>query len=262
MRWLKKLFIVLFVIYAIGCIALFFVQDRIIFLPHPLPENYTYRAGEELDLEVEEGIKLNCLWLKENNSKGVILYLHGNRGSLKRCLYQAQSMDGNQYDIFLPDYRGYGKSDGEIESEEQIHADNQKVYDFLKQHYREDQIVLAGYSLGSGMASYLASKNSPQQVFLIAPYYSMVDIKDRRAPIIPDFLLKYKLRSNEFLKDLKIPITLFHGTNDNVIPYDSSKKLLAINPNFIELVTLKNESHRGAIFNPTFKNTVRKLLIR
>jgi pimeloyl-ACP methyl ester carboxylesterase len=260
MKFFKNLGIALFVIYAIACVGLYFAQDRIIFLPYPLPEDYVFRAGEEVEIEVEDGISLNCLWLKEPNSKGVIFYLHGNRGSLKRCLYQARQMDGNNYDIFLHDYRGYGKSDGKIKSEAQIHADNQKVYDYLKQHYSEDQIVLVGYSLGSGMASYLASKNNPQQLVLLAPYYSMVDLKDQRAPIIPDFLLKYKLKSNEFLQNVNFPVTLFHGTRDEVIPYDSSEKLKALKPDLIELVTLRNEGHRGTIFNPTFKNTLRKLL--
>jgi pimeloyl-ACP methyl ester carboxylesterase len=260
MKFFKNLGITLFIIYAIACVVLFFAQDRIIFLPDTLPEDYVFRAGEEVEIEVEDGVSLNYLWLKEPNSRGVIFYLHGNRGSLRRCLHQANQMDGNDYDIFLHDYRGYGKSDGVIRSEDQIHKDNQKVYDFLKQHYPEEKIVLVGYSLGSGMASYLASKNNPQQLFLLAPYYSMIDIKDRRAPIIPDFLLKYQFKSFDFLKNVKMPITLFHGTRDNVIPYDSSEKLRALKPDLIELVTLNNESHRGAIFNPVFRNTLSDLL--
>lgn len=260
MKWLKSLLKVLFVIYVLICGVLYFVQDKIVFRPHPLPENYSFRHGEEVELEVDEDVYLNCLWLKESNSKGVILYLHGNRGSNRRCLHQAENMSGNNYDIFMPDYRGYGKSDGEIVSEKQLFEDVQKVYDFLKKHYREGQIVIAGYSLGTGMASYLAANNKPQQVFLVAPYLSFTDLKDRRAPVIPDFLIKYPLRNELFLTEVKCPVTLFHGTRDEVIPFDSSEQLAQLQPDLISLIEIRNTGHRRAIFSSEFRNGVRRLL--
>ncbi len=260
MKWLKSLLKTFFVIYILICGALYFVQDKIVFRPDQLPENYTFRDGEEVELEVDEGIYLNCLWMKERNSKGVILYLHGNRGSNRRCWHQANNMSGNGYDIFMPDYRGYGKSDGQIVSEKQLFADVQKAYDFLKEYYDEKNIAIAGYSLGTGMASYLAANNDPQQLFLVAPYLSFTDLKDRRAPVIPDFLIKYPLKNEEFLKDVKCPVTLFHGTRDEIIPYDSSEQLAALQPDLISLVTVKNTGHRRVIFSPEFRNWVRKLL--
>ncbi len=259
MKWLKRLGIVLFFIYALVCGLLYFAQERIIFHPDKLPEDYTFTEGEEVELPVEAGISLNCLWMKEPSSKGAILYLHGNRGSNRRCYHQAQSMAGNGYDIFMPDYRGFGKSDGQIVSEAQLFSDAQVAYDFLKKHYSEDRIVVVGYSIGSGMASYIASQNKPQQLMLLAPYTSVVDLKDDRAAFLPDFLLKYPLRNNEFLKKINFPVTLFHGSFDEVIPFQCSEKLQAINPKLFSLVRL-DEGHRGVVFNSVFQQTVSKLL--
>ena len=132
MNWIKRLLYFVAFLYVLLCAALFFFQEKIILQPDKLPENHVFRQGEEVEIEVAKGISLNCLWLKEPPSKGVILYLHGNRGSNRRCLYQARNMEGHGYDIFMPDYRGYGKSDGETTSDEQLYADMQKVYDFLK----------------------------------------------------------------------------------------------------------------------------------
>jgi esterase/lipase len=261
MNTLKSLGKIFLICYALLCLMLWFAQDFLIFRPHTLPENHRFRTGEEIEIKVAEDVSLNCLWMKEAKSKGVVLYLHGNRGSNRRCLHQARNMSNNGYDIFMPDYRGYGKSDGKIYSEKQLLSDIQKVYDFLKEHYEENQIILSGYSLGSGMASWLAANNQPQQLVMIAPYESFYDLKKRYIPFfIPNFLVKYPLNSAANLTKVNCPVTLFHGTNDEVIPYDSSKNLAALNPSNIKLVTLKNERHRGAIFNGIFRRKFKELV--
>ena len=76
---------------------------------------------------------------------------------------------------------------------------------------------------------------------------------------LPNFLLKYPLRSYAFLQNVKFPVTLFHGEFDEVIPFNSSVKLQAINPSLFHLVKLP-EGHRGVIFSPIFQETVRGLL--
>ncbi len=260
MKILKIIGIFLFAIYVVGCIGIYTQQNRVFFNPHQLSEEYTFRAGEEIEVPVSDDVSLNCLWLKERNAKGVILYLHGNRGSNKRCLHQAQNMSGNQYDIFMPDYRGYGKSDGEIYSEQQLFDDVQAVYDFLKQHYSENQIVLVGYSLGSGMASWLAANNHPKQLFLIAPYVSFIDLKNRYAWFLPNFLVKYPLNNKAHLADVRCPVTLFHGIDDELIPFDSSEILQSVNPKNIQLVSLEDVGHRRVIFDGRFRSSVRDLL--
>lgn len=259
MKWIKRLGIAFFIFYALVCGMLYAAQERIIFHPDKLSEDYAYDEGEEVELKVDNDVSLNCLWMKEPNPKGVILYLHGNKGSNRRCYHQAQSMAGNGYDIFMPDYRGFGKSDGEIVSEQQLFSDMQVAYDYLKNHFEEDHIVVVGYSIGTGMASYLAANNHPQQLMLLAPYTSVMDLKNGKAPFLPDFLLKYPLLNKDYLKKVKFPVTLFHGTLDEVIPFENSEKLKTINPNLFKLVILP-EGHRGVIFSPIFQETVGKLL--
>ncbi|MFK8104309.1 MAG: alpha/beta hydrolase [Saprospiraceae bacterium] len=260
MGCLKKIGLGLAVLYLLLCAVLYVVQERIIFDPHPLSQDHRFRAGEEVYLEVAPDVQLNCLFLKEKPSRGVVLYLHGNRGNIRRCIRQARMMADNGYDIFIPDYRSYGKSQGQISSEQQLFSDVQKAYDYLKQSYSEDQIVIVGYSLGSGMASYLAANNQPKALALVAPYYSFPDLKNSRIPFLPDFILKYHLNNYKFLAQTNCPTTLFHGTLDEIIPYDSSVRLEQIDPQKISLVTMEGVSHRGAIFDNRFKSGMRKIL--
>jgi len=257
LKILLKAFILL---YFLACAVLYFAQEKVIFLQDQLPETYQFRDGEEVEVEVEDGLFLNCLLLKSPQSRGVILYFHGNKGSNARCLRQAERMKGLGYDIFMPDYRGYGKSDGNIEGEKQLLDDAQKVYEYVKTLYDESKIVLVGYSLGTGIASYLASENNPQQVVLNSPYISFTDLKDRRIPIVPDFLVKYPLSNLKYLSKTEERVTIYHGTRDELIPYDSSETLSRINPEKITLVPLKDTGHRRAIFHNAFSNGLAQLL--
>lgn len=243
----------------VSCSILYFGQDRIIFNPDQLPEDFRFRDGQELEIEVDKETYLNSLFLPSEHSEGVILYLHGNRGSNRRCLRQADMLRGNNYDILMPDYRGYGKSDGEISSEDQLLSDVQKVYDYLLTRYDESKIVIVGYSLGTGMASYLAANNKPARLLLVAPYLSFYNLKDQWIRIIPDFLVKYPLNNQKYLKDVTCPITLFHGTLDEVIPYESSVTLARINPS-AKLISLDGTNHRGSIFSDLFRQTLSQIL--
>ena len=248
-------------LYTIGCIALYFAQDNLLFNPSHLSEDFVFWNGQEVEVPTGDGITLNSVWIKNKGSKGVILYLHGNRGSNRRCLRQAEMFEGLGYDIFMPDYRGFGKTEGTITSEKQLFRDVQKVYDFLKTKYDETQIAIAGYSLGTGMASHLASVNNPGRLILLAPYVSFIDMKNRTFPILPNFLIKYPLSNRKHLKKVKCPVVLFHGTEDEIIPFDSSVQLEKMNPEQIKLIRLQGTGHRGTIFSNRLRSVLSDFLI-
>jgi uncharacterized protein len=255
MKPLKIISIALLSLYGLGCGILYIAQDQIIFNAEPLSEDFKFRKGEEVEIEVEQNLFINNVLLKEPSPKGAILYLHGNKGNNRRCIRQAETFEGLGYDIMIPDYRGYGKSDGVIESEEQLFSDVQKVYNHLKSSYDESKIIIVGYSLGTGMASYLAAHNQPSQLVLIAPYLNFYDLKDRFIKIVPDFLVKYPLNNKKYLQSVKCPISILHGSIDEIIPYESSTLLASTNQK-IKLFTLEGTNHRSAIFH----NQVRKLI--
>ncbi|WP_020538098.1 alpha/beta hydrolase [Lewinella cohaerens] len=260
MKWIKRLAYFFGILYALVCVVLYFQQERIIFNPTVLEDSFQFWEGEEVYVPVEEDIDLHALWLKQPSTRGVVLYWHGNRGSNRRCLRQAENLAGLGYDVFMPDYRGYGKSDGHISSEKQLFADAQTVYDWLKQHYREDQIVVLGYSLGSGVATYLGTTNHPQHLCLVAPYRSMVEMKNLILPVVPSFLVKYPLRNDLRLGNVKVPVTLFHGTQDELIPFEHSLFLQKLLPQTAQLISLDGKGHRGAIFSSVLREELHYII--
>lgn len=253
----------LLILYVIVCVFLYFFQEKLIFFPEKLDKNYTFRFNqpfEELHIKTSDQKSLSGLLFKADSSKGLIFYLHGNAGALNSWGEVAKTYTNLNYDVFLMDYRGYGKSEGKITSQEQIFDDVHTAYIEMKKQYAEDKIIVLGYSFGTGPATELASTNKPRLLILQAPYYSFTDLMKHYAPIIPTFILKYKLHTDEYIRNCKMPIVIFHGTEDEVVYYGSSLKLKNYFKNTDTLITLPGQQHNGITDNPEYKIAIQKIL--
>lgn len=213
---------------------------------------------EEISIKMKDDKILNGLLFKSGTVKGLIFYLHGNAGSLNSWGDLAKTYTDLNYDVFILDYRGYGKSQGSISSQDQLFQDVQNAYNKMKERYNEDKIIVLGYSIGTGPATKVASMNQPKLLILQAPYYSLIDIMKHTYPIIPTFILKYKFETCKYIKDCKMPIVMFHGNQDEVIYYNSSIKLKQMIKKTDMLITLNGQGHNGITDNPNtdkqFKN--------
>lgn len=259
-RWLSVVFIIF---YVVPCALIYFNQEKIIFHPHKLLRNHKFNFGQkikEIDIVANDSVVLNGVLFKADTTKGLIFYLHGNAGSIQSWGSVAKTYTTLGYDVFMPDYRGYGKSEGTISSEAQLFSDIQLFYDEVKKRYNKKKIIIIGYSIGTGPAAKIASINNPNLLILQAPYYSLSEMKRTRYPFIPNFLLKYKLEINEYLKDCSLPVILFHGERDEVIPFNSSQQLKAEFENKITLINLPGQGHNGMTDNPDYQKEISKLL--
>ncbi|HEX5151628.1 MAG TPA: alpha/beta fold hydrolase [Parafilimonas sp.] len=253
------------ILYFIICTLLFLFQEKLIFFPQKLAREYTFSLDqefEEINVKTKDNKLLNSLLFKADSSKGVIFYLHGNAGSLSTWGEVAKTYTALHYDVFMPDYRGYGKSEGSINGQRQFFQDIQTVYDELKTKYTEDKIVVLGYSIGTGPAAKVASANNPRLLILQAPYYSLTDMMHHTYPIIPTFILKYKFETGEYIKSCKMPVVIFHGDQDEVIYYGSSLKLQKEFKQQDTLITLNGQGHNGMTENPDYKIEIQKVLSR
>ncbi|HEY6506348.1 MAG TPA: alpha/beta fold hydrolase [Chitinophagaceae bacterium] len=249
--------------YILICIVLFFFQEKMIFFPEKLEKGFKFSFSgtfEEINIQTGDHKLLNGLLFKSDSSQGLIFYLHGNAGSLNSWGRVASTYTNMNYDIFLLDYRGYGKSEGSISGQEQFFGDIQTVYNEMKKRYSEDKIIVLGYSIGTGLASKVASVNNPRLLILQAPYYSLMDMMRKTYPIIPTFLLKYKFRTDKFISNCKMPIVIFHGDRDEVIYYNSSIKLKELLKRTDTVITLKGQGHNGMTDNPKYRTEIKRIL--
>ena len=219
-----------------------------IFFPQKLSKDHVFTFNqpfEEVFIPAGDDVKLHGLLFKAASPKGLVFYLHGNAGSVDTWGWIAPTYTDLGYDIFILDYRGYGKSEGKISSEKQFYDDVQAAYDYMKKEYAEDQMIVAGYSIGTGAAAMLASVNNPALLILKAPYYSLGDLMKKLYPGVPAFLLKYKFETFRFVEQTKAPVVLFHGDRDEIIYHGSSEKLQAHLKPSDKVIILKGLGHNG-----------------
>jgi uncharacterized protein len=213
-----------------------------------LPQDFQYKfkkEHQELFIDVGRDTKINGLLFKTENTKGLVFYLHGNAGTLKSWGTIADFYVDNGYDFFIMDYRSFGKSTGVIKKEEDMYQDVQVVFDSLMTLYDERNTIVIGYSIGTGFAAKLASENKPKKLILKAPYYSLPNLVNQSLLIIPHFMVKYKLSTYKFLKNVTCSVTIFHGDADKVIPIRSSYKLKKKFKEDDELIVIEGLAHRG-----------------
>lgn len=245
--------------------ALTLFQEKLIFLPSTLAADYQYEFTEpfeEINLETTDGALLNAIHFKAQNPKGVILYFHGNAGDLSRWGEITSSLTKYNWDVLVMDYRSYGKSTGEM-SEKALYEDAQLFYDYVSNQYKEEEIILYGRSLGTAFATKLAAENNPSLLLLETPFYNLTSVAKKRFPIFPvEYLIKYEFKSNEYIKKVNCKTVIFHGTDDNVVPYNSGKKLfeLASPAGGKYLITIKRGGHNNLSNFTTFKNEIERLL--
>ncbi len=247
--WLYLLILVLG-IYSIVSIILYFVQDYFLFKPEKLPKDFQFyyenQEIEEYNLETRDGATLNGLLFKpKNKSRGVVLYLKGNSRSIKGWGKFAVDFTRHDFSVIMVDYRGFGKSTGK-RSQKAIKRDLQVIYNKIKDESSEERIIVYGRSMGSGFASKLASMNNPKMLILDAPYYSLRKVAGRYMPFMPlSILMKYPLPTYKWLKYVKCPIHIIHGTHDKLIPFKTSVKLSQIQPKITRLYTVIGGGHKN-----------------
>lgn len=240
------------------------IIERVIFRPEPLEPDHTYEFAydfKELTLYPEKDAAINALYFKHPNPKGVILYFHGNVGNLDRWGDVAGELTHFGYDVFIMDYRGYGKSEG-IRSENAMYQDALYCYNYVMENYKPAKTVIYGRSLGTGVASWLAGHVSYDRLILETPFYSMSEMVSRYVPpAIVNRHLEYTFNSAEHLQCAERDILILHGTRDKTVPYESGRRLFDSIPHSnAQLVTFKGAGHNKLSSYPKYWDSVGQFL--
>jgi len=229
MNNLALLLLILVSIYFFILISTYIFQRNLLY--HPKENNY---FGDTLTVEIEkvkintqDGIELLSWYHNKNlNSYKTILFLHGNAGSLENRIHKINHFKEMNVNFLLISWRGFSGNKGKP-TEKGLYEDAKSAVAWLKSKgVNENNIIIYGESLGTGVATEIAQNKNFAGIILESPFTSMVDAGKNKYPYLPvRLLLKDKYESNKKIKNIKSPILIMHGKVDNLVPFDMGKKM-------------------------------------
>ncbi len=249
---LKYLLLAIF-IYCLILLFFYIFQRKLLYHPTKAKDVKIKRESFLID-----GVEVETIFL-DRGSKRVVIYFGGNGEAVEESAKDFESIL-KAWDIYFLEYRGYGKSDGSP-TEEKIFKDALFIYDTLKPKY--NKIALIGRSLGSGVASFLASKREIDRLVLVTPFDSIEAVAKEKYPFLPvSLMLKDKFDSLSRAKDIKSKTLIILAQNDRVIPKKHSLNLIEAlkNTKSLKVVTIKNGTHNNLQYLKEYFRAIEKFL--
>ncbi|MEO8102216.1 MAG: alpha/beta fold hydrolase [Betaproteobacteria bacterium] len=238
-------------------------QESLIFRPAPLAADHRFSIPgvEEVTVPVA-GATLSALHLRLPNPTGIVFFLHGNAGNLQTWMTNVDFYRRVNYDLFMLDYRGFGKSTGQVEGEQQLHDDVRAAWNTIASQYAGKKIAIYGRSLGTGLAAKLAGDIQPDLTILVSPYSSLQAMGDEQYPWLPAFINRYPMRSDQWLGAIRRPVMIVHGDRDTLIPISHGerlKKLRAATEMMVITGAGHNDIHKFPAYLDGLAERLRKL---
>lgn len=204
---------------------------------------------EEILYSGYDNTELYGLYIKHSNPLGIILFFHGNAGSVSNWLSFTKQYYKWGYSVFMMEYRGFGKCDG-IPNEEHIYKDAMTAYNYIIDvlEYPREKIILNGKSLGGAVAINLASKVPAAALIVDSSFTSMPDMAHRYIPFIGYSLCNFSFNSINLIDKITIPCLIIHSREDSLIPFKMGEQLyhgatLSSNRVFVESTGGHNSWH-------------------
>lgn len=248
LKWIK-VFVILYIIVGI---AVYFLQEKFLFHPAELKASAAFNFSEphkEVNVRYDSLTKYNIVQFTnaDSNCRGVVLYFHGNKNNVEHYARVAPYITKHGYEVWMVDYPGFGKSTGKL-NEQVLYDEALVAYRMARARFSADSIIIYGRSLGTGIAAELASIRDCKRLILETPYYNLSAVAERYLWMYPvEQMLKYKLPTNEYLLNVTAPVTIFHGTNDNVILYENASRLKEVIKPSDEFITIEGGTHNDLL---------------
>lgn len=237
-------------LYIAALLYLYFTQENSIFNSKAASfEPFTCKGCEEVVLEPQSGIKLHGK-ARFNESSNLLIYFGGNADDATKIL---KYLDINTQVVAF-NYRGYGDSNGKP-SEEVLFSDALAIYDAFA---RNKTVTIMGRSLGTGVATYLASKRPVSYLVLITPYDSIRSIAKEKYPYFPiNWLIKHPFESIRYIPEVFAQISVVEVINDKVVANHHTAKLMEKIPNLGLHVKIENSTHGDVLKDIDFKTILK-----
>ena len=229
MNYFTVILLIIILIYFFVLISTYIFQRNLLY--HPSENNY---FGDKLNVSItkikvktQDGIELLSWYHNKDIDKyKTILFLHGNAGTLENRIHKINHFRDMKVNFLIVAWRGFSGNKGNP-TEEGLYEDGRSAIRWLiSQGVKENNIIIYGESLGTGIATEIAQGKNFAGIILESPFTSMIDAGKDKYPYLPvKFLLKDKYESDKKIKNINIPILIMHGKVDNIVPFHMGRKM-------------------------------------
>ena len=233
-------------IYLALTLMIYLFQGRMVFLSNHPGRTLTASPNdigldyEDITLTTSDNERLHGWYIPAANSRGVLLFFHGNAGNISHRLDSIKIFHELNLDTLIIDYRGYGRSTGKA-SEQGTYLDAQAAWDYLISNRRipANRIIVFGRSLGGAIGAWLGIQHTPAAVIIESSFSSGVDMAHRLYPFLPTGLItRLKYPVADYAGRLICPVLVVHSRHDEIIPFAMGQAIYAAvkqNKKFLEL---------------------------
>ncbi len=238
---------------------LYFPQRRFVFSPRYHPNRAYFKQHEAMyhlhRLEVAPGVELEGITYEPEHPAATILYFGGKEQDTV-ALIQKWSLEHPGVRWITFNYRGYGTSDGRPTEKSVLH-DSLVAYDWAQRRYAP--VALVGFSLGSSIAAYVASKRNPKWTVLVAPFDSVRSLIQGKAPFVPRLFIRYKFETIKFVRKTTSPVYVYNSIDDEIVPPRHVANLRTQVRCLAGTAELSGYSHDQLLFSTTLKDELKKI---
>jgi fermentation-respiration switch protein FrsA (DUF1100 family) len=224
-------------------------EDRFIFHPSREIVRTPLDAGLQFQdhyFTTADGVRLNGWFIPYPGARATLIWFHGNAGNISHRVENIRLLhDRVKINVFIFDYRGYGRSSGSA-SEEGTYRDGVAALTFLHQQLgvSADRLIIFGRSLGAAVAAEMALRFTCRGLILETPFASILDMAKSVMPLLPiGAILQTRYDVVEKVARIKVPLLVLHGDRDDVVPYEQGKQVFAAAPNPKEFYTIGGANH-------------------
>lgn len=211
-------------------VMMYLFQERYIFYPSAEIEMTPGNAGmpyEDVWITSTDGVRLHGWWLPAENARWNMVFCHGNAGNISHRIDSLAIFRRMDISVLIFDYRGYGNSEGTL-SEEGVYRDAEAAYRYLINELGQtpDSVLIFGRSLGSAVASELATRVPCRALIIESPFTSIPDLGSRFYPYLPVRLLsRFRFDTIRKIGGIRVPTMVLHARDDEIVPFGMGQQV-------------------------------------
>jgi hypothetical protein len=244
-----RILINIFIAYVVIALLIYIFQRSLQYFPnrnHPgTPAENGLKIAEAITVTTDDELQLNAWFAPPEKDNGkVVVFFHGNAGHMAHRASKVAYFIDAGYGVYLCEYRGYGGNPGSP-NEQGLYMDARAGLEWLRKHgFSEDRLVLYGESIGSGVATQMATEIAPHALIIEAGFSSSADVAKKTYFFLPvDLMVKDRYDNLPKIPKVKTNLLIVHGDEDQVIPISLAKQLFDAANHPKEFITINHGGH-------------------